>query len=195
MDYHIEVNGQVRRVAVAKDGDLFTIAIDGATWRVDAVRVDATTWSLIIGEAARSERNAAPELTGPGDSFGGLPGMASYEVSVAPKTSSSVMVRVGTTHVVAALNRPGRGVQRRGTVDASTGPQRIVAPMPGKIVRVLVARGQTVAARQPLVVMEAMKMENELRAGREGTVAEISAEEGMPVDAGALLMVILSGAP
>jgi biotin carboxyl carrier protein len=62
--------------------------------------------------------------------------------------------------------------------------------MPGKVVRVLVKGGDPVAARQPVVVVEAMKMENELRASREGTVAEIHVREGMSVDAGALLVVI-----
>ncbi len=59
--------------------------------------------------------------------------------------------------------------------------------MPGKVVRVLVKPGDAVRARQPVVVVEAMKMENELRAGRDGTVAEIHAREGTSVDAGALL--------
>jgi biotin carboxyl carrier protein len=62
--------------------------------------------------------------------------------------------------------------------------------MPGKIVRVLVDPGDVVAARQPLVVVEAMKMENELRAVRAGKVAEMHAREGQSVDAGALLVVI-----
>jgi biotin carboxyl carrier protein len=62
--------------------------------------------------------------------------------------------------------------------------------MPGKIVRVFVRPGDTVTARQPLVVVEAMKMENELRAGRAGTVAEVHAREGASVEAGALLIVI-----
>jgi biotin carboxyl carrier protein len=62
--------------------------------------------------------------------------------------------------------------------------------MPGKVVRVLVKSGEPVRARQPLVVVEAMKMENELRAGRDGLVAEIHAREGESVDAGALLIVV-----
>ena len=73
---------------------------------------------------------------------------------------------------------------------AAAGPQRIGAPMPGKIVRVLVRRGDLVVARQPLVVVEAMKMENELRAARDGTVSEIHVAEGQSVDAGALLVVV-----
>jgi biotin carboxyl carrier protein len=62
--------------------------------------------------------------------------------------------------------------------------------MPGKIVRVLVQTGDAVQARQPLVVMEAMKMENELRASRDGTVADVRVREGTSVDAGALLVVV-----
>ena len=62
--------------------------------------------------------------------------------------------------------------------------------MPGKVVRVLVAVGDAVKARQPIVVIEAMKMENELRASADGTIAEIHAREGESVDAGSLLAVV-----
>jgi biotin carboxyl carrier protein len=62
--------------------------------------------------------------------------------------------------------------------------------MPGKIVRVLVKPNDPVRVRQPLVVVEAMKMENELRAQRDGTVAEIHVRQGASVEAGALLVVI-----
>jgi biotin carboxyl carrier protein len=62
--------------------------------------------------------------------------------------------------------------------------------MPGRVVRVLVAAGDKVTARQPVVVMEAMKMENELRAGRDGSVAQVFVQEGMAVDTGAVLVLI-----
>ena len=62
--------------------------------------------------------------------------------------------------------------------------------MPGKVVRVLVAPGDQVAARQGLVVVEAMKMENELRAVRAGRVASVAVIEGQSVDAGAVLAVV-----
>ena len=58
--------------------------------------------------------------------------------------------------------------------------------MPGKIVRVLVKKGEAVRARQSVVVIEAMKMENELRAARDGTLAEIHVRDGQSVEAGAL---------
>jgi biotin carboxyl carrier protein len=67
---------------------------------------------------------------------------------------------------------------------------RLVAPMPGKIVRTLVPAGSHVEAGQGLVVMEAMKMENELRAPRAGTVREVHVQEGQTVETGALLAVV-----
>ena len=62
--------------------------------------------------------------------------------------------------------------------------------MPGKVVRVLVAPGAEVKARQGLVVVEAMKMENEVRAVRDGLVREVLVVEGQSVEAGAMLVVV-----
>jgi biotin carboxyl carrier protein len=62
--------------------------------------------------------------------------------------------------------------------------------MPGRVVRVLVEPGAAVQPRQPILVIEAMKMENELRAAAAGTVKELYAHEGQLVDAGALLAVV-----
>jgi pyruvate carboxylase subunit B len=62
--------------------------------------------------------------------------------------------------------------------------------MPGKVVRVLVAAGDAVRPRQGLGVVEAMKMENELRAAREGVVREVLVQEGQSVEAGAALIVV-----
>jgi pyruvate carboxylase subunit B len=71
---------------------------------------------------------------------------------------------------------------------ANAGPAPLVAPMPGLVVRVLVAVGDVVTAGTPLVVMEAMKMENELRAPSDGTVSAIHATPGAPVNKGAVLV-------
>jgi acetyl/propionyl-CoA carboxylase alpha subunit len=70
------------------------------------------------------------------------------------------------------------------------GPLKLTAPMPGKIVKVLVAEGDSVEAGRGVLVMEAMKMENELKAARAGTVQEIRVREGQAVEMGALLLVI-----
>jgi biotin carboxyl carrier protein len=72
----------------------------------------------------------------------------------------------------------------------AVGPQRITAPMPGRIVQVLVRPGEPVTAGQSLVVIEAMKMENELRAPRSGQISAVVVSQGAAVEAGALLAVI-----
>ena len=71
-----------------------------------------------------------------------------------------------------------------------TGRQKIVAPMPGKVVRVLVREGDTVELGQGLVVVEAMKMQNEMKAVRGGQVVEVRARDGDTVVAGDTLVVI-----
>ena len=80
--------------------------------------------------------------------------------------------------------------KKDGPAAHAVGPQRIIAPMPGKVVRVLVKPGDDVKARQGLVVVEAMKMENELRAARDGRVRDVAVAEGQSVDAGAVLLVV-----
>jgi biotin carboxyl carrier protein len=66
----------------------------------------------------------------------------------------------------------------------------LMAPMPGKVVRVLVKQGEAVQEGQGLVVVEAMKMENELKSPKAGTVTEVFAKEGSPVEANAKLLTV-----
>ncbi len=83
-----------------------------------------------------------------------------------------------------------RSLRAASAAVGDSGPRPLKAPMPGRIVRVLVAAGETVAAGQGCVVIEAMKMQNELKAPKTGTVARLSAEAGATVAAGAVLLVI-----
>jgi biotin carboxyl carrier protein len=167
--YEIEVGGRLRQVAVERAGDGFAVELDGRTWRVDASRVDAHTLSLILD-------NEMDARTG-------------SEVTIVPgRTAGQFTIQIGALPIAVTVNGRRRvGASNR----AASGPQRVAAPMPGKIVRVLVRPGDAVTARQPLVVVEAMKMENELRASRDGTVAEVHVREGVSVEAGAPLIVIL----
>lgn len=80
--------------------------------------------------------------------------------------------------------------RRGGGAAQLEGMQRIAAPMPGKVVRVLVAEGQAVEAGQGLVVVEAMKMQNEIKSPKAGTVGKISTAEGQTVTSGQALLVI-----
>jgi biotin carboxyl carrier protein len=112
----------------------------------------------------------------------------SYEVGLERRPNGWNVVLPDDTLAVdlADAARGGGAVAKK----ALAGRSRIMAPMPGKIVRVLVASGEEVAAGQGLVVMEAMKMENELRAPRAGHVKELPAREGQTVETGALLAVV-----
>ena len=176
MRYEVEVAGTLRTVTVDRTGDSFAIAVDGQAWSVDAARIDAHTLSLIVTGVSR--KGDTPGLGG-----------ASYEVALSPAGGPGrLLARVGPTTVAVTVN--GRRRHRDDEPGDGDGPQRIAAPMPGKVVRVLVETGAEVDARQPLVVVEAMKMENELRAGRPGIVAEVHVKEGASVEAGALLLVI-----
>jgi biotin carboxyl carrier protein len=95
----------------------------------------------------------------------------------------------GFRHEVEALNERARAIRELSAAAAElTGPAPLIAPMPGMIVRVNVQVGDAVQAGQGLVVMEAMKMENELRASSTATVKAIHARPGTAVEKGALLL-------
>lgn len=87
------------------------------------------------------------------------------------------------------LRRPDPVHADEDGTDAADGPD-LLARMPGKVVRLLVAVGQTVAIGQPLVIMESMKMETELAAPRAGTVGRIAVAEGQVVAQGDLLVAV-----
>jgi biotin carboxyl carrier protein len=175
VQYDIEAGGRLRHVSVARSGDGFAVRVDDRLHFVDAERIDALTLSLIVDSRV------------PEGSSRGL--RRAYDAVVPPGAGRGrAVVRIGAVPV--PLSFDARRRPDRASGDARSGPPGIVAPMPGKIVRILVELGQAVAARQPVVVVEAMKMENALRADRDGTVAEIHVREGMSVEAGALLVVI-----
>jgi biotin carboxyl carrier protein len=171
----IEVSGRVRRVVLDRGGEPRAAAaaagpaearswiatIDGRTRAVDAVRTPGG-WSLLIDGA-------------------------SFEASVDGET-----VHVNGQAIPVRLVDP-RAYRRRGrgqAAGAATGPVEVRAPMPGRIVKLLVQIGDRVAAGQGVVVVEAMKMENELRAPRDGVVRDVRTREGASVDAGAILVMI-----
>ena len=99
-------------------------------------------------------------------------------------------VHIGPNVVPVALNGRRRSGRKEEGAHSGSGPQRLLAPMPGKVVRVLVKQGDPVRARQPIAVIEAMKMENELRSGRDGVIAELAVTGGQSVEAGTLIAVV-----
>ena len=79
---------------------------------------------------------------------------------------------------------------RQGGAQDEKGPRKIVAPMPGRVVRLLVAEGAEVEAGQGIVVVEAMKMQNEIKSPKKGMVKKITASEGAAVNSGDVLAVV-----
>jgi biotin carboxyl carrier protein len=122
-----------------------------------------------------------------GDFFSILTGGKSYEVSV-EATRDGYRVRHGAAVQLVTLSDPGR--QARETMREAQGPESVRSVMPGKVVRLLVNEGDTVAAGQGIVVVEAMKMENEIAAPKSGRVSSIAVAPDQAVEAGAELLVI-----
>jgi biotin carboxyl carrier protein len=95
----------------------------------------------------------------------------------------------GFRHEVEALDERTRAIRELAAASAGpSGPAPVMAPMPGMIVRITAEVGDQVQPGQGLVVMEAMKMENELRAMAAGTVRAILVQPGMAVEKGAILL-------
>ena len=164
------MNGKARSVSVERAGspDRFRVTIDGRTTIVDSQRSGEYGLSLLFPDAshAGTRVSLAPGSV-PGEMFAYLAGRV--------------------TPVIVNGRRRGRAADAAGNAH---GEQKVTAPMPGRVVRVLVAAGDTVEARQPVVVVEAMKMENELRSPKAGTVKEVAVAAGASVEAGRVLMVI-----
>lgn len=163
MKYVVDVNGQ--RVVVELDG--VTATVDGVTHEVALTIVDGTPVRLVrVGESVHrvlARRGASR-------------GQWLLDVD-------------GTRFETEALDERLRAIRDLTAASAAaSGPAPLVAPMPGLVVRVNVAVGDAVAAGQSLVVVEAMKMENELRAKAPGIVLAIKAVPGHAVEKGAVLV-------
>lgn len=108
-----------------------------------------------------------------------------------PITSGqAVDVFVGANHYAVTIVDPKRLRGATGAGAHADGSARIVAPMPGKIVRVLAAKGSEVEAGAGIVVVEAMKMQNEMKSPKAGIVVAINVEVGATVNGGDVLAVI-----
>ena len=187
MIFEVAIGDRVRTVSVVRKGAMLHVTLDGHTHVVDARRVSDSGLSLLVqnGKGDLPVRSIDASFAvqalasgSPGDGGG------DFDVHVAGRTVP-VQIRQSTS-----MTRQGASSSLKAGQAGGAGPQRVVSPMPGKIVRVLVKAGDHVTAKQGLVVVEAMKMENELRAARVGRVREVSVAEGQSVDAGTMLLVV-----
>ncbi len=107
-----------------------------------------------------------------------------------PKSRNPLEVIVGTTHFAVTLTDPKRLSSAASASAHGDDAARIIAPMPGKVVRVMVAAGAEVAAGDGIIVVEAMKMQNEIKAPKAGTVTALNIQPGATVNGGDVLAVI-----
>ena len=179
MILEVAIGDRVPTVSVVRKGAVLHVTLDGHTHVVDARRVSDSALSLLVQNGKGGLPVQSLDVSFAAQAPGG-----DFDVHIAGRT---VPVQVRPSTVMA---RQGASSALKAGQAGAAGPQRVVSPMPGKIVRVLVKAGDLVTAKQGLVVVEAMKMENELRAARDGRVRELSVAEGQSVDAGTLLLVV-----
>ena len=163
----------------------FEVLIDGHLHQVDLERavkgyhatVDGEAFSLDVAMTAR-------------DVLSILHQGRSYEARREYSPAGETHILVGSGRWAAEVRDPRSLRSRRATATAGAGPARICAPMCGKVVRLLAAEGDEVEAGQGLIVVEAMKMQNEIQATKKGKVTKIAVAEAAAVNAGDLLAIV-----
>jgi biotin carboxyl carrier protein len=168
--FEIEVGGRLRTVTVdgtgaGTDGGQFRLRINGVPHDIEA-RVTALGLSLIHAGDGRT-----------------------VDVAVSERGRGEVWLQL--PHVLVPALVDARRYRRGGSGPAAAdGEIQVTAPMPGRVVRVLVKPGDAVEARQGIVVVEAMKMENEIASPKAGHVKSVAVAAGQSVEAGRLLATI-----
>jgi biotin carboxyl carrier protein len=163
----------------------YDVIVDGKTHRLELTRGDPTWLCKVDGEEI--EVDAA--LTAR-DILSVLVGGKAYEVKRERSLQGELHLVIGSARYAVDVQDPRSLRTRRAAGGAEAGPQKLTAPMPGKIVRILVAVGDEVKAGQGIIVMEAMKMQNEMKSPKDGKVQKVLTSEGSTVNPGDTLAVI-----
>ena len=166
MNYVATIGERDVKVSVEElGGSNYKVTFDGVEHVVDAQLITGNLWSVLYGNG-------------------------SFEVDVTrlPAEEYEVLIK-GDCHKFTLMNEQRRAMLRAGG-KGSAGKAMLTSPMPGKVVKLLVEEGQEVAAGQGVIVVEAMKMENELKSALPGKVKEIFVEEGQVVESGAKLLLV-----
>ena len=164
MKYEVRISGKTRMVEFERHGDGWQAKLDGEPGVADVVETAPHTLSILLSGQ-------------------------SHQVFLTPASDRRCKLESGGFEFSAEVidARSWRG--RHGGAEAE-GRQQIAAPMPGKVVRLLVKAGDAVEAGQGLLVVEAMKMQNEIRSPKGGTVERVLVAEGQAVNAGEALCVV-----
>ena len=162
--YRLTMNGVAHEVEVSDDGDGYAVQIDGQLLNADMRRIEGSLLSLLLN----------------GRSF----------EAVAVERPDGYDINIGNQVFEVDVERPGRGHSGAAGPSGSPGDAQIRSPMTGVVVEVLVQAGAAVSSGQVLLVVESMKMNNELRAPRDGTLESIHVGPGDRVERNALLATI-----
>jgi biotin carboxyl carrier protein len=162
MRLEVLISGQNRSVEIQRESGTWRIALDGQSVAADVAEIDPHTFSILLNGQ-------------------------SHEMRVTPLAGGALQLQSGSHEFTAEVIDPRAWRAGRRAGAEAEGRQQVVAPMPGKVVRVLVKSGDKVEAGQGLLVVEAMKMQNEIRSPKSGTVERVLAQEGQPVNAGEVL--------
>ncbi|HYW45339.1 MAG TPA: biotin/lipoyl-containing protein [Bryobacteraceae bacterium] len=162
-----------------------SLTINGAEDAIEILAPAPDCRFRIGGEDARDAQVEAPE---PGV-YSVLMDGRSYDARVEQTAAGAIVVVIDGYRFEVEVRDPRRWTPKAGG-RGGDGAQNLTAPMPGKVVRVLAAAGDVVEAGQGVVVVEAMKMQNEIKAPRAGRVIAVPAKEGATVAAGDVLATI-----
>ncbi|HUK25703.1 MAG TPA: biotin/lipoyl-containing protein [Terriglobales bacterium] len=164
MTYNVIVDGKAHRLELERAGGVWQCRVDGHEVRIDAVLARPDVLSLLIDGKA-------------------------YEIK-RERTPVDVHLWIGSSRYAVELRDPRSLRSRQASSGDEAGPRKLLAPMPGKVVRVLVAEKGEVEAGQGVIVVEAMKMQNEIKSPKRGKVQRLLAAEGAPVNAGDVLAIV-----
>ena len=164
MLYDILIDGKPHKLDLARDGQQWLCTIDGEPIEANAIITRPDVLSIVIGGRA-------------------------YEVK-RERTPNDTHLWVKNSRFAVEVQDPRSLRSRKAKSGSTEGPQKIMAPMPGKIVRILAPAGAAVDAGQGIIVVEAMKMQNEMKSPKAGTVKQVLVAEGATVNAGDMLAII-----
>ncbi len=165
MKYAVTVNDETRAVDVTGANGRYRVGVGDDVFDVDARLVAPGVYSLLIDGA-------------------------SYTAGVLDRDGVCVVEVGGEWYDITVEEQMRHVLRTRGGVGQDARNRTLIAPLPGKISRVAVEPGATVNAGDTLLVIEAMKMENEFKAAAAGTVAEVRVAPGQAVNAGDVLIVM-----
>jgi biotin carboxyl carrier protein len=163
MLYDVIIDGKNYRLELNHADGRWSCRLDGRELEVDGVLARPDVLSLRIGNLA-------------------------YEVK-SERVGDDLHLWVGSSRFVVEIRDP-RSLRGRTRAGDDHGPRKIVAPMPGKVVRLLVGEGDSVEAGGGVAVVEAMKMQNEIKSPKKGTVQKVLVSQGAAVNAGDVLVIV-----